>query len=163
MGLRNLMHWNNDNATPARREDPFLSIQREINRTFDRFFDDFSVMGGAGENAPGFHPQLDISETEKAILVNAELPGVNEKDVEISLTREGLVIEGEKKSEHEEKDKNFYRIERSYGSFRRTIPLPGEVDTDKAEAKFEKGLLKITLPKLKPTEETRKKISVKSA
>lgn len=133
---------------PARREehDPFTLFRDEMNRLFDNFF-----RGGElepfFESRVGFSPKVDVAETDKEITVTAELPGMDEKDIDVSLEKDMLTVRGEKKEEKEEKGKDFYRSERSYGSFTRTIPLPKEVDTDKVEAQFKKGVLRITLPK----------------
>ena len=146
-------------------EHPFASFQREMNRLFDNFFGGFGLSSWApleGSSVPAFTPRVDVSETEKEIKVSAELPGMEEKDIDLSLTREALTIKGEKKGEAEEKGKDFYRMERTYGSFTRTIPLPVEVDTDKVEATFKKGVLDITLPKTAKAIEETKKISVNS-
>ncbi|MBI5519587.1 MAG: Hsp20/alpha crystallin family protein [Desulfovibrio sp.] len=105
-----------------------------------------SVFGGGA----GF-PAVNVSETEKEISVDAELPGLESKDVELSLEGRALVIKGEKKFEGEEKKDNFHRIERSYGSFTRAVPLPAEVRHEGVAARFEKGVLHVTLPKAEPS------------
>ena len=146
-------------------EHPFASFQREMNRLFDNFFGGFSLSPwtplerGA---AVAFTPRVDVSETDKEIKVSAELPGMEEKDIDISLTRDTLTIKGEKKEETEEKGKDYYRMERSYGSFTRSIPLPVEVDTNKVEAVFKKGVLEITLPKTAKAISETKKVTVQS-
>ena len=109
-----------------------------------------------------FHPNIDVTETDKEIRVSAELPGMDNKDINVSLTKESLTITGEKKEEKEEKKKDYYRMERSYGSFSRTIPMPVEIDTDKAKALFKKGVLTITLPKTAKAIKEKKKISIKA-
>ncbi len=146
-------------------EHPFASFQREMNRLFDNFFSGFSLSSWAPFDRGAtqtFSPRVDVSETDKEIRVSAELPGMEEKDIDISLTRDSLTIKGEKKGETEEKGKDFYRTERSYGSFTRSIPLPAEVDADKVEATFKKGVLDITLPKTAKAIEETKKIPVKA-
>ncbi len=95
-------------------------------------------------------PAVNVSETEKEIRVEAELPGLEPGDVEVSLENGALVIRGEKKFEGEEKKENFHRIERSYGSFTRAVPLPAKVESKGVKAKFEKGVLRVTLPKAEP-------------
>lgn len=105
-------------------------------------------------------PAMDISEDEKAITVKAELPGIETKDVDVNLEHGVLTIRGEKKFEDEEKKDNYHRIERSYGSFSRALQVPGEVDETKVEAKFDKGILTITLPKNEKAKP--KKIEIKS-
>jgi HSP20 family protein len=102
-----------------------------------------------------------VSETDKEIKVSAELPGMDDKDIDVSLTRDALTIKGEKKEEKEDKGKDYYKMERSYGSFTRSIPLPVEVDTDKVQATFKKGVLEITLPKTAKAIQETKKIPIK--
>lgn len=99
-------------------------------------------------------PSLDVSETKNNIVVKAEAPGVDPKDIDISLTGDVLTIKGEKRQEKEEKEQNYHRVERSYGVFARSVRLPQEVQSDKIEANYKKGILKITLPK---SEEAKKK------
>lgn len=151
----------------ARREWelPFTSLQREMNRLFDNFFGGLSPsswapLGRGG--AESFTPHIDVSETDKEIKVSAELPGMDENDIDVSLTKDTLTIRGEKKEEREDKGKDYYRMERSYGSFSRNIPLPVEVNTDKVEATFKKGILYVTLPKTMSAIEKTKKVPIKS-
>lgn len=99
-------------------------------------------------------PAIDIEETDGEIDITAELPGLEEKDFKVEVSGENLVIRGEKRSSKEEKKKDYYYSERSYGTFCRTVPLPAEVDQEKAEAKYKDGILKIRLPK---SEQARKK------
>lgn len=101
-------------------------------------------------------PRLDVSETDTAIEVIADLPGLEKKDIEISLDNGVLVIKGERKEEHKETEKHVHRMERRYGSFYRALRLPAEVKTDKIEASFKNGELKVTLPK---SEEAKKRIT----
>lgn len=97
------------------------------------------------------YPVVNVSETEKEIAVDAELPGLEAKDVDVSLQNGSLVITGEKKFEGEEKKDNYHRIERSYGKFTRTVPLPAKVNAKGIKARFEKGVLHVTLPKAEPS------------
>ncbi len=136
--------------------DPARSIEtfrREMDRLFDKFFEVIPF------SEQEFVPSVDISETDKDIIVQAEIPGINPKDLDISLNGRLLTIKGEKKSEHEEKKENYHKIERKYGAFSRTLELPADVDPDKVEAVYKDGVLKITLPKI----ESGKKIEVKTA
>ncbi|WP_243438581.1 Hsp20/alpha crystallin family protein [Fundidesulfovibrio soli] len=100
------------------------------------------------------YPAVDISETDAEIQVKAELPGLEPKDVNVTLQNDVLTIQGEKKFEEEEKKENYHRIERSYGSFFRSIPLPSAVKDDGVTAKFDKGVLTVTLPKREPSKST---------
>lgn len=152
-----------EKSVPARREEysPFSLFRSEMNRLFDNFFrgvdiEPFEKRFGA------FQPDIDVTETDKEIKVSAELPGMDDKDIDVSLTKDSLTIKGEKKEEKEEKKKDYYRMERSYGSFSRTISLPIEIDADKAKAQFKKGVLTITLPKTTKAIKETKKISVKA-
>jgi HSP20 family protein len=146
-------------------EYPFGAFQREMNKLFDNFFGGFELSPWAPVDrrlAAAFTPYVDVSETDKEIRVSAELPGMDEKDIDVSLTRDTLTIKGEKKEEKEDKGKDYYKMERSYGSFTRSVPLPVEVDTDKVHATFKKGVLEITLPKTAKAIQETKKIPVKA-
>ena len=136
---------------------------------FDRMFD--SMMRGwpaPWREAPrldlgkfDFAPRVDTAETDAAYEVTAELPGVEEKDVKISIENDVLSISGEKKSEREEKKKDYVLSERSYGSFKRAFTLPDNVDVEKIAAKYEKGVLKVTLPKTTPSPAKHRDIPIK--
>lgn len=119
-------------------------LRQEMERVFDRFFeprwDEFEA-GGA------WAPKLDVSETKDAYMVKAEIPGVDQKDLSVSLQNQILTIKGEKHQEKEEKDEKYHRVERSWGEFTRAIALPGAADTEKVNATFKDGVLTITLPK----------------
>lgn len=122
-------------------------LRNEMERLYDRFLDlrPFYRLAQEGE----WMPSVDVSETAKEIIVNAEVPGVEAKDIDVSLDGNVLTIKGERKREHEEKGENFHRIERSYGSFYRSLQLPSEVDGDRIKATYKKGVLRISLPKTK--------------
>lgn len=107
------------------------------------------------------YPQVNVSEDEKEIKVSAELPGMDSKDLDISIRQDNLILQGEKRFEDEEKDKNYHRIECSYGSFYKTVPLPAEVEADKVKAKFKDGVLTVTMPKAESAQ--RKKIEIESS
>ncbi|SRR5690606_11779197 len=142
----------------------------DLRGQFDRMFD--SMMRGwpmPWRDAPrldmggfDFAPRVDTAETDAAYEVTAELPGVDEKDVKLSLDGNMLSISGEKKAEREEKKKDYVMTERSYGSFKRAFTLPDNVDIEKIAAKFEKGVLKVTLPKKTPTASKQREIPIKS-
>jgi HSP20 family protein len=169
MAITDLIPWKkDDNNIPVRRrqeEDALLDLRSQMNRLFDDFFerpfglspffDEASMMGD-------FAPRLDVSETDKEINVSAELPGMEPEDIHITIDRNSLTISGEKRAEKEEKSKRHYRIERSYGSFQRSIPLPSEVDEEKIDATFKRGVLKVRLPKLEGVDEKSKRISIKN-
>jgi HSP20 family protein len=107
-------------------------------------------------------PAIDISEDEKMYKVSAELPGIDAKDIDVSVSGDTLVLRGEKRQEKEEKDKNYHFSERAYGSFQRSFQLPSTVDRDKVAADFSRGVLTITLPKTAEAQKPQKKIEVKS-
>lgn len=139
------------------------SLQRQVNKLFDDFFRGFDLRPFAPMERVGeFTPRIDVKETDKAFVVTAELPGMDEKDVEVMLSSDSLTLKGEKKQEKEEKGENFYRMERSYGSFHRVIPLPDGVDTSKVDASVSKGILTVNLPKTAKAREKAKKVTVKT-
>ncbi len=161
MAIRNLVPFVKKDV-PVKREDehPFSLLRREMDSLFDNFFRGFDLE--PSENRMGaFSPKVDVTENDKEIKISAELPGMEEKDIDVSIQKDMLTIKGEKKEEKEDKGKDYYRMERTYGSFSRMIPLPVEVETDKVEAKFKKGVLSITLPKTAKAVSETKKISVK--
>jgi HSP20 family protein len=127
---------------------PFREISR-LRREMDRLWDDYFGAGRRGLRPlqAEFAPAVDIKETDTEIVVKAEVPGIDAKDINISVAGDVLTIKGEKKSEREEKEENYHLVERSYGSFSRSLGLPAAVDLDKVEAKYEKGVLTITCPK----------------
>jgi HSP20 family protein len=156
-----------ERAVPADQEGahPFSILQKEMNRVFDDFFQGtaFAPFRAAGGRTGGFHPSVDVKEGEKEIVVHAELPGMEEKDVELLLEESSLVLKGEKKFEKEDKGEGYHTIERSYGAFHRVIPLPREIDLNKAQARFKNGVLTVILPKLEKAKAKGKKIPIQSA
>ena len=153
---------------------PFVSLRREIDRLFDDVLPvrwrtrsqpaifDFDF-GWPSRSAFQLAPAIDVVEKDKAFEITAELPGMDEKDIEIALSNRSIVIKGEKSEEKEEKDKEYYMSERRYGSFRRSFQLPETVDADKIEASFAKGVLTVKLPKSNEAQKAEKKIEVKAA
>ena len=138
--------------------EPFTSLRRDMERVFEDFSRDFGWEPLAGVRGQG--PQIDVSETETEVKIEAELPGVDEKDVEVVLSDGRLTIKGEKKQETEEKKKDFHMIERSFGSFARSIGLPFDADPEKVKAKFAKGVLTVTVPKPPEVKAKEKKIAI---
>jgi HSP20 family protein len=128
-----------------------VSLREKMNRLFE---DVFTGRGDDKELASStWAPAVDIFETESELVMSAEIPGIDEKDIEIKLEDNTLTLKGERKFEKETREENYHRIERSYGSFYRAFTLPNSVDLDKIHAEHENGILKITLPKrqeLKP-------------
>jgi HSP20 family protein len=129
-------------------------MQREMNRVFDEFFRDETYPDGSLFNR-SWSPAVDIEESSDAYVLKAELPGMKKDDVKITLDKNLLTLKGEKSSETERKDGNFYRMERSYGSFERSFVLPGSVKADRIDAAYQDGVLTLTLPK---TEEAKQKL-----
>lgn len=142
--------------TPIKHRPGLPTLFREMETVFKNLLHDFPFGELPTEFEAGWTPRMDVSETDEHIEIKAELPGLEKKDIDISLDRDTLVIKGEKKHEKEEKWKTFHRIERSYGSFYRTLRLPTEVETGKIDATFKDGVLTIKLPK---SEESQKKIA----
>ena len=131
----------------------FSTLQEDMNRMLDNFFRRETSFG------MGWNPKIDIAENDNDIIVKAEVPGVDPKEIDISITGDTLTIKGEKKEEKENKGEHYHRVERSYGSFTRTIDLPAHVNTDKVEATNNNGVIEITLPKMEKSKA--KKITVK--
>jgi HSP20 family protein len=159
-------------AAPAEASVPdvWRSFRSEMERLFDRFgfpsFRRILDMEPAWRPLSTFTfsaPAVDLSEDDKGYKITAELPGLNAKDVDVSVSDGRLVLEGEKRQEKEEKEKNYFFSERAYGSFQRAFELPASVDRDKIAADFAKGVLTITLPKTAEAQKQSKKIEVKSA
>ena len=167
MALKDLITWNR--RKPMRVQDdlryPIASLQREMSSLFDDFFRDFDGSSNlplrAGSFAE-FSPKVDVNESDKTIEITAEVPGMDEKDVKVTLKDDILTIEGEKNQEKEEKERDYYHLERSYGSFQRSLRIPCEIESDKVSASFKKGVLKVTLPKSAKAQEKARKIEVKS-
>ncbi|MDD2464753.1 MAG: Hsp20/alpha crystallin family protein [Desulfobulbus sp.] len=172
MDLKQLAPWNwfkneeeIDHSVPVKHgdkrplyaghpHDPMLQIHRDIDHLFDQFFRGrgFPQMGGFGavaefaDNAL-LKPKIDLSAADTQYLLTVEIPGVIEKDISIDIHNNTMTIKGEKKLEKEDKNKNYYRIERSYGSFQRVLSLPEDVDQDSIHASFNNGILSITMPR----------------
>ena len=127
---------------------PFREVSR-LRREMDRLWDDYFGSGRRGLQPlqAEYTPAVDVKETAEAVVVKAEVPGMDAKEINISVTGNVLTIKGEKKSEREEKEENYHLVERSYGSFSRSLKLPAAVELDKIEAKYDKGVLTVTCPK----------------
>jgi HSP20 family protein len=142
---------------PWKPFDELTSFRREMDRLWDRFFSERPALDMLEK---GWEPTMDITETKSDLIVKAELPGIDPKEIDISLTGDTLTIKGEKQQEKEEKEENYYRIERSYGIFSRTIKLPMNVQNDRIKASYQHGVLKITLPKSEEAKQKQIKIKV---
>ncbi len=168
MNMRDLIPWGrNQQTTPSRYRDegdPFMTLHREMNRLFDDVFRSFDMApfgspGGMGRMA-GW-PHVEIAETEKDVRISAELPGLEDKDVEVLMGDGVLTIRGEKKSEIEDRERAF--SERYYGRFERRIPLAWDVEEDKIDAAFKNGVLTVTMPKTAESKPNVKRIAINRA
>ncbi len=151
-----LMPWR------SRQTSPISSLQSEMNRMFEDFFSQpfgVPVLRGNGHGAVVV-PALNVKEDEKTVVVTAELPGIKREDVEISVHDDMLELRGHKAEEQKKEEDNYYLVERNYGSFARRIRLPTEVDSEKAEASMDNGVLTLTLPKAGP-KQGKKTIAIK--
>lgn len=163
-------------STPARERNlwgwgPLDSLRRDVDRLFEDFTRGFpssvdrfwaSPLWKKESGIDMMIPAIDVVEEDKNYVISAELPGLDEKDIEVKVANDTLAIRGEKKEEKEERDKNYYVSERRYGTFQRSFQLPLGTDADKIEAKFEKGVLRITLPKTAEAQQKEKKIAIKA-
>jgi HSP20 family protein len=140
---------------PARE---LSSLQSEMNRLFNTFFDTPTTSGGNGGGVRRWIPSMDLVETEEHFVLRADLPGLAQEDVSIELEDNVLTVSGERKAEHEEKKEGFYRVERSFGQFRRSLTLPDGVDADAITATFDKGVLEVRIPK--PEERKPRKVAI---
>jgi HSP20 family protein len=149
--------WKENQVTP---DNTLTEFRREVDDLFSQFFGSSGWLPVANFGR-GFTPVLDVSETDEDVLIKAELPGVDPKEIEVNLSGTTLTVKGEKKEEREEKTENMHRIERSYGGFSRSISLPCEVKEDKIEANFKNGVLNLKLPKAETSKKKTIKIDVK--
>jgi HSP20 family protein len=138
--------------------DPFLALHRDVNRLFDEAFRGTPASGGHQQGSSGniVHAHMNVSETEREIRITAELPGVTQDDVEVTLDDDVLTIRGEKRFEQRDEKENFHFVECSYGTFQRSLRLPYPIDPEQVQASFENGVLTVTLPKTGRQERSRK-------
>ena len=163
MQIKDLIPWARKDGAPdakSSEDNPIATLQREMNHVFENFWNrvgQFEWPWGSGE------AKSDVVETDKAIEVSIELPGMEMKDIEVTVNDDMLTVKGEKKIERQEEKKGYYLSERSYGAIYRTIPLPPGVDGEKAEASFKNGVLTIKLPQTPEAQAKVRKIAVKEA
>lgn len=165
MALKDIVPWRKQ--APAQPADYFHSFREQLDRLFNEFWSEFPG-GGPGslarfENRLGvFTPSIEVSEDKEHVKVQAELPGLSESDIQLTLTANGeqLILKGEKKFEEERKEESFYRSERLYGSFQRVINLPARVNAEKVNATFKDGVLTVKLAKLPETESGSRQIRI---
>lgn len=168
MAIRDLIPWSRqENRLPVavssdrdRNDHPLLSLHRDVNRLFDDVFRGFSVPSLGEFDRSLSWPSLELGETEREVRITAELPGLSENDVEITVEEGVLTLRGEKKSEVEDTERGY--TERSYGRFERRIGLPRGIEQDKASATFKNGVLTVTLPKSAAANENIRRIPVNS-
>lgn len=166
MQIKDLIPWARKDEAPKETHSeathPMVELQREMNRAFDSFWRRFETPFG-GLTWSDSMAKTDVVETDAAVEVTIELPGMAEGDLDISLSNDALTIKGEKKMEKQEEKRGYYVSERSYGSVMRTIPLPSGIDRDKAEANFKNGVLTVTLPRTPEAKAEIKRVTVKAA
>jgi len=133
-----------------------------MNQLLDPLFRGFDLapVGALEDRYAGFSPSVDVRESDEEFTIKAEIPGIDEKDVEVLVSDDTVTLKGEKKEEQEDKGKDYYRLERSYGSFHRVIPLPKGVNLEKVEATFKNGILTVKLPKTEEAQSKGKKIPI---
>ena len=160
MALTDLIPWNRNRNLPAPRqseEHPFLALHREMNRAFDRFFRDFDLpMTGTPGWSVGTWPHVEVSETDNEVKLDAELPGMEQKDIEVTFHDGLLTLKGEKKTENT----GAVYSERWHGQFQRTIQLGPDVDPDKINAEFKNGVLSLTVGKRPEAQRQVKRIAI---
>jgi HSP20 family protein len=168
MAVRDLIPWGRSRSSvpsmmPSDEVSPFVSLHREMNRLFDDVFNRFdagvpSLLGRTPGSLGGSWPSLEVNASDNEVRVSAELPGMDEKNIEVLVENDVLTIRGEKKSESEDQGRRF--SERYYGRFERSIALPFEVEEEKAEASFKNGVLTVTIPKSATAKDTAKRIAI---
>jgi HSP20 family protein len=144
---RDLMKWE-----PMRE---LSSLRDRMDRLMDRFLGGWELFG------EGWAPAIDVTETDQEIVVKADVPGIDQKDLEVTLSGDSLVIKGERREEKEEKGKHFHRVERRYGGFQRAIPVTAAVDANNIKAEYENGVLEVHLPKTEDAGRRKIRINVK--
>ena len=152
--------WNRD-LIPSRWSERSVMPNVDLDEMFNRMRREFFSPDFFQNSLESMGPRVEVQETDKNILVSAELPGMKEKHINVSLKDDNLIIEGERRSEKKKEGKNFYRSEFSYGNFYRSIPLNVGVDKDKVEATYKDGILEVTLNKLAESQQKVKKIEIK--
>lgn len=176
MKARDLMPWRRDkrvsrdrrDLAPQRRgTDVTRALQSDINRAFDEFWRSFDLpapfRGGDLDLLGDGLPRIDVRENDKEVDIEAELPGMDEDDIDVAVADGTLVIRGEKKDEHEERDQGFIRRERVFGRIERVIPLPDGLDVDHAQATFKNGVLTVAIPRTAEAQAATKRINVQRA
>lgn len=172
LDLKSLIPWGQKTNVPVHRsedKEPFVHFRNEVDRLFDNFFEGFGSFGSNGlmsmrnGSSSMMMPAIDVEDGEKQMVITAEVPGVDEKDLDVTLNDDVLTIHGEKKHDHEEKNGERHYVERHYGSFSRSVRLPFAAGDSDVEAQFDKGVLTITIPKPADYQSKVKRIEVKGS
>ena len=164
MELNDLVPFRHRRRQAARSTalNPFEHMHEEMDRMFEDFLPQAFNVRGVDQRV-GLLASIDLSETDDALELKADLPGMKEDEIDVTLRGNALLISGERKLDSEERRKNYYRSERAYGAFSRTIPLPCEVDEDHIDARFKKGVLTVHMPKSSEAREHQRKIKIMTA
>lgn len=159
-------------SLPTSGAGSLMSLHREMDRWFEEAFKSFAMppfpsrlesAGGAGAKLPGFYrPQIDVSADNNRYEISLDVPGLSESDLTLEVKDDVLTIKGEKEERSEDKDKHYYRVERSYGSFQRTLSLPDDANADEIKANLDKGVLRLEIPRRASAEQEVKRIPVSS-
>ncbi len=162
MAFRDLLPWRRDEGRLVRRgeEHPLAALHREMNRMFEDFLRGAGLPFAGPSARADFVPSVDVRETDEAIVVTAELPGMSDDDITVELTDDGLTLSGEKRTETTEEREGYCHGERTFGTFQRFIPIPAAVLGEKATAEFASGILTVTLPKAPDEQAKRRKIDI---
>lgn len=167
MTLRDLVNWEKSFSIPVLKGnngDPFLRLQEEMNQLFDHLYKNTGMYATSwSKSGTSFAPATNVIENEKQFKIEAELPGISPENLDISITKESLIIKGERKEEKKEENENYLHHETSYGSFYRQLPLPQTADTEKAEASFKNGILTIEISKKADAAHKPRKLEIKKA
>jgi len=167
MGIRDLAPslWHKGEEGNHKPFMPIETLREEMDQLFDSFFPKSGMPSHWHKSNQGITDVglADVSETDKEIEVAIDLPGIDKKDIDITYADNHLTVEGKREDKREEKGKDFHRLERSFGSFRRSFYIPSEIEEDKVEAKFSKGVLKISMPKSPEAQKAQKKIEIKAS
>ncbi len=143
-----LIPWRNKREAPGGELSPMVALRSEIDRLFDSFVrEPFGALDWPSWAGGKWSPAIDVAESDKEVTVRAELPGIDPKDLDVTVAGGQLTISGEKKESNETKDKGVYHSETRYGSFHRTVPLPDGVDTEHVDAQYAHGVLTLRLAK----------------
>lgn len=165
MTVRDLLPFGRTSVPVTRGANPIVTFQDEVNKLFNDFFGELSFpnWGRAAEPASAVSPAMDVTENGEEFKVTAELPGIDPKDMSVTVADGYVTIRGEKKEEKKEEREGYYRQERSYGSFQRIVALPDNANFDKAEANFKNGVLTLAVPKKAGAQSKERRIEVKQA